>query len=170
LGAGKRENWDEYWKASFYKANQVIAFVRNPWDRTLSGYLFDKKYWYRHEKTHGPFPDLKTYLEGIIENGIGKCEWQTFKRQVDYIDIPIADLFFLGRHETLYDDFEKLCKKLSVEIPKKERFGYFHTRHGNKTRGEQGGPFGYREYYNKETKELVKKIYGADIKKFGYEF
>jgi hypothetical protein len=159
------------WKASTYKARSAIAFVRNPWDRTLSGYLYDKKNWKPDQvESHGPFPEFEEYLKEIDEHGIGNVRWQSFKRQVDYVDVAIKDLFFLGRFESLYDDFGELCKKMSIETPDEKKYWEHFRLHGNRSRGKTGGPLGYKEYYDKKTRKLVEKIYGADIKKFQYEF
>ena len=157
------------WNASSYPTNSVITFVRNPWDRILSGYLYNKKAWcnpkWGQEKEYGPFPDFITYLKEIERaGGPYETKWQSFRRQADYIDVIEKDLFFLGRFETLKEDLKKVCDKMEVEMPKEE------PSKRNESRGKEGGPFGYRDYYTEETKKIVENIYSADCIRFGYEF
>jgi len=169
LGEPDRQNAKERWKASYYNTQTVIVFVRNPWDRVLSGYLYTKKHW-SQEKEYGPFPDYSIYLQEIEKMGIGKAPWQSFQRQYDYIDMPIADLFFFGHYENLYDDFTRLCEKMEVKPPDSKIFQYYHNRNGNTSRDGTGGPTGYRDYYTDETKKIIERIYQKDIEKFEYSF
>ena len=164
---GPDEVYDNKMNASHSPVNSVICFVRNPWDRCLSGYLYSKTAWYHpihgQVKEHGPFPEYPEYLREVARSGLGCTFWQSFKRQVDYIDVPRSDLFFLGRFETLKEDFNKLLEMMEVKMTKK-------LPKKNVSRGKSGGPFGYRDYYTEETKKIVENIYSNDCIRFGYEF
>tara|TARA_Y100000310_G_C20458964_1_gene704400 strand:- start:310 stop:597 length:288 start_codon:yes stop_codon:yes gene_type:complete len=66
---------------------------------------------------------------------------------------------FLLRFENLQEDFDELCEKIGVS-PKK-------LPHANKTQYRHKH---YREYYTRETRNIIRDKYKEDIKKFGYTF
>ena len=63
---------------------------------------------------------------------------------------------FIGRFESLIDDFQKLCHLLGItcKLPHAGK-----TKHNN-----------YKEYYDKESREIVGEFYKKDIEIFGYKF
>ena len=63
---------------------------------------------------------------------------------------------FIGRYETLNDDFNTICNKIgaSASLP--------HIHKG------MGMPYQY--YYSKETKEIVSELCREDIEFFDYSF
>ena len=68
-----------------------------------------------------------------------------------------VNLDFIGRFETLNDDFAYVCKQIGVseiELPHKL----------------DGGKANYREAYDSELREYVGKIYAEEIEMFGYRF
>jgi hypothetical protein len=65
---------------------------------------------------------------------------------------------FIGRHEMLQHDFDTICNKLNM--PSIELLRANRSRHRKP----------YPDYYDDETKEIVRKIYKKDIELFGYEF
>ena len=66
------------------------------------------------------------------------------------------EIDFIGRFETIDEDFKELCKELDahLELP-----------HLNKTKHAP-----YQEYYDEETKRIVADHFAEDIEKFGYSF
>ena len=66
---------------------------------------------------------------------------------------------FIGRFENLEKDYKKLCKKIGIKKPPK-------IPHKKKSRRKVD----YREYYNEETKMLVKERYKEDLRLFGHGF
>lgn len=143
------KNWED---------SYTIAFVRNPWDRMVS--------YYRYR--------LKVPQKGTEKIEVGFKEWivKVFQeRDLRYYDFPkmflpqgdwLKDEFgnieldFIGRFETIEEDFKELCKELDVKL---------ELPHLNKT---QRTP--YQEYYDKETRSIIEDNFAEDIETFGYSF
>ena len=116
-----------------------FAFVRNPWDRIMSSYLYSKRL--GHKFT------FKSFFDSIeFEN---HCKPQSYflNKNID----------FIGRFETLQEDFNLVCGKLGLE-PKQ-------LPHENKTVHKH-----YTEWYTDENKMLVQDKYSEDIETFNYKF
>jgi len=120
-----------------------FAFVRNPWERALSAYL------YQYTVNPRTFKEFLQHADQVFHN------IEQYKFIVDERN-RIA-LNFLGRFETLEEDFKKVCgligHKPAVLLHVNTR------RHAH-----------YSIYYNKETKELIERRYKRDIEMFGYTF
>lgn len=164
----------------------TFTFVRNPWDRVVS--------LYNHWKTgsriaYGPYESemIRRRLGTISSNDEPIEDFQWFIRRITEIVLNKEYYFannghftpqikythdsegtqlvdFIGRYETLTEDFRKLNEicgwALSeIEIP--------HLNKSNKKYKE------YRDYYydgNGVAKTLVKEIYGPEIELYGYKF
>ena len=151
-------HWQEYWDSYF-----MFTFVRNPWERLVSTYLFDA------EVTNTGFPQRRKTIKDM-EKRYGSAGFEHFvlTRLRDYSKVyPLyqpqvkwlrrAKYNFIGRFENLKEDFDYVCDKIGgkqLELP--------HTL------ATSHGP--YQEYYNADTKEVVAHMYKADIEKLKYEF
>ena len=140
------EEWNSYFK---------FVFVRNPWDwllanfcynfRFLSQFLkkFDKEHfdaiWY-FLKFHNQSLGSENYFQYnfAFDNG---------KQIVDYI----------GRFETLQDDFDEICRKISIPVQK--------LPHDNRTEH-----LDYNTLYTPEALEMVRNKFEQDIVLFDYKF
>lgn len=139
---------------SYYK----FAFVRNPWAWQVSMYHF-----ILHEPTHvkhglvKSFGSFERYLDWVIETPNPYAKGAT-KLQKDVITDADGKLLvdFVGRYETLAQDFAQVCEKLKIvaQLP-----------HVNKS-----VHYDYRAYYNARTRQLVAEHFAADIELFGYSF
>jgi hypothetical protein len=140
---------------NYYK----FAFVRNPWDRILSEFLFQKKhesivtnmsFEIFLEETSKLLNDQPSLLSSI--RGISKHLGQ----QHDYT--KNSELNFIGRFENLQEDFEKVLSFIghtpSIYLTKENSSKHEH----------------YSHYFNQKTKDLVAKIYHDDIHVFDYSF
>ncbi len=148
---------------SFFK----FCFVRNPWDRVVSAYLFlqkggiteSNKFFSQHQlagmDTFESF--VKNYLlERAEMRGMYTHFIPQYKYICDHKDKVLVD--YIGRFEN-YDEscayiFERLG--LPYRTVKKENV--------NKER------LHYREYYNDELMNIVANIYKKDIELLGYDF
>ncbi len=138
----------------FYK----FAFVRNPWDWQVSMYHFLLK-----ETTNPKYQTIKAlsgfddYLEWVIKTPYPYPKRAT-KLQKDMLVDADGDLLvdYIGRFETLSDDFHQICQQLHLEarLPALNQSKHRH----------------YTEYYNQHTRQLVADYYKDDIELFGYQF
>jgi hypothetical protein len=137
-----------------------FAFVRNPWDKVVSQYEFR----------------VRTNKTRMGEHRIAFKDWvlRTLgeHRDAQYVDRPRlflpqvewlkdhagrVEIQRIGRFEHLTRDFVEICDVLGIapEIPHLNQ----STRRTH-----------YRDYYDKETAEVVARWYRADIERFGYAF
>lgn len=155
-----------------------FAFVRNPWDRLVSEYL------YRKHNKHFTFKDF--ILRGFPEPDPYKDAYRHVMPQYDFIfDAAGKQLVdFVGRFENLQQDFDMVCQKLGIEghpLPhvnsQSERIAQ-----GRKARLKRilFRPFErimkrnqrmrYRVYYDRECLEAVSSMYRKDIETFQYTY
>lgn len=130
-----------------------FAFVRNPFDRALSIYKYIQKQ--ETVKCRESFVISSTFKEFVSTNLINN----TAKDGIWFSDqyTQVKDCDFIGRFETLQDDFDIVCQKLGIvrkPLPIKNQTSHKH----------------YSEYYDEETIGIVAKKYHSDIIRFGYEF
>ncbi|ELS03996.1 Sulfotransferase family [Xenococcus sp. PCC 7305] len=149
----KKEFPEEY--DNFYK----FAFVRNPWDWQVSYYHFILKETthIRHELVKNMPGGFEEYLEWVIATKNPFPKGAT-KLQKEIIVEPNGELNidYLGRYETLNDDFDHVCQVLNLQtsLPRLNQ-----SKHRD-----------YRGYYNDRTRKLVADNFQEDIELFGYSF
>lgn len=152
----KRE-FDDYFK---------FTFVRNPWDRLVSAFLFLKKggtnkvdrEWSAKNLTR--FPDFHTFVTKWV-NQKNVNSWKHFVPQYKFVCEPRSQtpkVDFVGYFECLNDDFVQIQKRLG---------NHSSLQHLNKTEGAKKD---YREYYTEATRKIVEDVYHEDIRIFGYDF
>ena len=127
-----------------------FAFVRNPWDRVVSVYHYQRQ---QHPERH-PIAGLE-FREYILRGGSGSAQ-ATF---TDFVSDPESGevlVDFIGRFERLAEDFEEIGRKLGLEAA---------LPHVNRS-----DHHGYRQYYDDETRELVAEWCKRDIEWIGYTF
>ena len=74
-----------------------FVFVRNPWDRIMSSYLYSKSLGYKFT--------FKSFFNS-------KAFEMHYKPQSYFIN---KNIDFIGRFENLQEDFNLVCKKLGIE-------------------------------------------------------
>ena len=161
-GYVSRQEFSEFFK---------FSFVRNPWSRILSEYR------YRNYFHHLSFRDF-------VLNKMPKPGWDDKYRHV----MPQYDMLydrqgnlmvdFVGRFETLQQDFDRVCEHLGITdslLPHRNRSdkksrdlkrkirNYLFMNGENQRRG-------VAEFYDDETKAAVAEYYRRDITTFGFEF
>ena len=156
-----------------------FTFVRNPWARMVSIYMylgFSSKY------------DFKTFLFGVYKDKIFKEKFWFVGPQSDFIYDDNGDLLvdFVGRVESLQHDFNLVCEKIGIpltQVPhinesrnKKNLFSLKKPKSMIKyfsysIRKKNFPIFKcYQDYYDQETIDFVADIYQSDIELFSYEF
>jgi hypothetical protein len=136
----------------FYNSYYKFAFVRNPWDWQVSTYFFILNY-----KSHQHHNIVKKLKFNDYINWVTRTDYYTqyqFLSEGFDSDSKIT-LDFIGKFETLENDFKKICKEINLDI---------ELPHMNKTNHSN-----YKTYYNIKTWNLVKDTYKKDIDYFGYE-
>ncbi len=139
----------------------TCAFVRNPWDRLVSSYV----YW-NIEETLGY--DFDFFVSRIVEEDFGPLLqrlnsaasiYQHTRPQSDYIVDSAGSVYvdFIGKVEHIDYEIVRLCKKVGVEFKTLPKI--------NTTDHER-----YEYMFSRKLVEKVGRYYGKDIDKFGYEY
>ncbi|MCP5084471.1 MAG: sulfotransferase family protein [Alphaproteobacteria bacterium] len=137
------EIWDDYFS---------FAFVRNPWDRFVSSFFF----LLRNHPTmiNDPFRFMPQFLENSQRRNRIQVQPQ-YDFLYDEEGTCLVD--FVGRYETLQQDYDVICKTLDIASTKLERVN--SSIHGD-----------YRTYYTNELRAAVAETYKSDITAFDYKF
>jgi|6_EtaG_2_1085325.scaffolds.fasta_scaffold24665_3 hypothetical protein len=159
-----------------FKNSFSFTFVRNPFDRVVSQYLYrlrifepatENPPWPQHpDGTPHAFPTFDQFvatvdriaqqakegrfpLHSIMGNHLlGQHEY------VQYSDITIKNVF---RYENFQEDIKKVMDILNL----KSKVGHFKKSNRNKD---------YRVYYSPASRNLMEFMYAEDLKLFGYKF
>lgn len=141
----------EFWGDEEFSKYYKFAFVRNPWDLTVSEYFYilRKKNHHLHRKVSklNGFEDFVSWKENNYVRP--QANWLC-----DHEGHLLMD--FVGKFENYTNDANNILKELgsSMVVP-----------HKNATQKSD-----FREYYNDELVERVAEIYAPDIELFGYSF
>jgi hypothetical protein len=142
-----------------------FAFVRNPWDRFISAF-FHAPGITSFERNKEAFRDFVRFIAekdlsapGFTYPNISNWplhhhflpQWFFICKKDGSVGVD-----FLGRYENLQEDWELICSRVGVSCPLP------HLRNG--------GHRDYREYYDRETCNIVGRAYERDIDLLGYEF
>ena len=128
--------------------NSYFSFgvVRNPWERVVSNFLYLLNI--DHPMTKG----AKSPREWILNNNV----WCYPAYNYLFIDEKLA-VNGLIRHETLQEDFNRICEAIEIEN--------IELPHMNKTAGKH-----FTEYYDDESRDIIAQLFERDIYHFGYKF
>jgi len=151
-----------------------FAFVRNPWDRTVSCY---------RDKIVGEVPDFTSFSDsgvahclsryGVFKAGMSFDEFvravasisdeqadEHFRSQAGYVTNLKGRVAvnFVGRYENLADDFEYVARHIGLPVG----LSLPHLQRAPKK--------DFAAYYTAETRDLVARRYAQDIDLFEYQF
>ena len=128
-----------------------FSFVRNPWDRIVSRYIWEIE-------NDGKFMSTKESTKiNKFSDYIHNLHMDTWKPFVCSQYEFTAGCDFIGKFENLQQDFNTICDKIG--IPQQQ------LPHKNKSKRNH-----YTEYYDDETCEIVAERYAKDIEYFGYTY
>ncbi len=145
-----REVWENYFK---------FAFVRNPFDRLVSEFFWQKN----RRQSRAKNLDFKKFLLEIVAPAVERKKPEHlfddhYRPQNQFLVDRSNRLLinFLGRFENFQADFEKIRQRLGLtaKLPRLNQ-----TNHQD-----------YRRYYNQETREIVNQLYRSDLKLLNYSF
>ena len=166
----------EYVADGFVEANEFarlfkFSFVRNPYERIVSEYL------YRNYFAHRSFRDF--VLRKLPAPGWGD-DYRHVMPQYEMLHDADGRLLvdFVGRFENLQRDFDEICRRLGIEDsrlphrnPSNKRSRNLKRRVRNVIfRNGEGSKRRYTEFYDAETRAAVSRLYRRDIETFEYEF
>jgi hypothetical protein len=138
-------------KPKIFNKFYTFAFVRNPWDWQVSLYYFmlENPDYFQHEFIK-EIANFKDYIKWRVHNEV--------RYQSDFLYNQDGELAvdYVGRLETIEEDFNFLCNKLSLNAS---------LPHINRSQHKK-----YLELYDEESKELVENAFQKDIKLLGYSF
>lgn len=145
---------------SFFK----FTFVRNPWDRLLSAYMYLKQGGrnemdYKWSVEHlSAYDDFDTFVkEWVSEDNIHSG--LHFRPQNEFVCSRqgAVEVDFVGYYERINEDYDIIRNKIGrgEELAVK-----------NKTSRKRD----FRQYYSDKACEIVEKVYDEDIQLFGYTF
>jgi hypothetical protein len=146
------EDYKRLFKRRDLSKYRVIYTLRNPWDRILSAYSYQKMigFPYANGRKYDSFeefmraltPEIKWGKRNIVDMLDG-CDWN--------ITLPIIfrDLQF---------NFNDVCENF-LGLPKLELTHTIKSEHGKRS-----------DYYTDETIEIVNRLYSKDIEFFGFSY
>jgi hypothetical protein len=163
--------------ASQFETYFKFAFVRNPWERLVSEFLY---------RRHPLRFDFKTFVFERLPKPAWSDEYCHIIPQYDFLHDEQGRLAvdFVGRFETLSDDFSTVRERIGLprtSIPHLNRF-FDHkkirspsdlanrVRYLTSRKRRRNTHENYRDYYDTETREFVAELYRNDIETFGYRF
>jgi hypothetical protein len=144
--------------AAAWSQKFVFSFVRNPWDKVVSHYHYR----------------VKTNQTGLGDNPVPFEDWLQrvyLDRDPRYFDKPrmfmpqrqwlLGDdgemlVDYVGRFESLNEDFTHVCQELGLQ-----------AELGHAKPSSRGG---YQQYYGEAGRAIVESQFAQDIEAFGYTF
>lgn len=159
-----------YISKSDFKIFFKFAFVRNPYSRLVSEYLY------------APYSRNMTF-KNFVKNGMPikdnySDEYRHVMPQYKYVSDHDGKLIvdFIGKFENFQNDFDKVCTILKITNSKLP-----HVNSSKKALGLKANikkiffkPITYFEdytqYYDNELKDIIAEVYSKDLDKFGYTF
>lgn len=157
-------------KYAFFEAEgmiggrDVFAFVRNPWSRALSLYLFTIKHCLDANVSHHARLVMEGFKNSWMDGGFFLKEardvdtlrkWKNSDTQVSWLRN--------GAGEIAADWY-----KIEEDMPKvEERFGCDMNCKAPRTATSHGD---YRKYYDDELRERIGELFKEDVEAFKYEF
>jgi len=143
--------WNDYFK---------FTFVRNPWDRAYSSYLWVMK----DRKIKGTF-DSFIKKEGVFKEVLTNQKIKYNRAchlwlQTDFFTFNESyDLDFIGHFETLQEDILQINRELNID----KIFNQHSNKSGNRVKH-------YSFFYGKKNRKLIETLYQTDIDVLKYSF
>ena len=136
-----------------------FAFVRNPWERLFSWYTYGQALGLYN--TNVSFEDLAPRILGLDPpRHVRLTHFGQYTQTSFLVDREgMLDMDFIGRFETLQDDFEHVMKHLGVEDWEPTIALNVSNR-----------MYHYGDFYTPELVKMVAEHSAEDIKNFGYTY
>ncbi len=142
-----------------YNKRFKFAFIRNPYDKVVSQYSY--RFIRNAQNLQSDNISFEEWIKltFIDKNPIYRIPDNMYDPQLDWVADENGNIIvdFIGRFESLNEDFNKVCEKIGVKGK--------NLPHLRKSKHE-----GYRTYYNDFAKSVISKCFKKDIEAFGYKF
>jgi chondroitin 4-sulfotransferase 11 len=141
-----------------YKNYYKFSFTRNPYDKMVSEFK-----WYTDQSNKWNSPHCKKYYKDVdfktfVNKFLTLHPGDPYHLYSQYsILTPLKGIDFIGRFESLQEDFDTVCDKIG--IPQQELPNKYKSKHKH-----------YTEYYDDETRQVVSEKYVRDVEYFNYKF
>ena len=151
LGLISKKTWKEYFK---------FAFIRNPYDRAYSDYLWIQK----DRNIKGKFKDYITlsgdFKKILSDNSVKEYRGDHLIQQTEFFDFNgFKKMDFIGRFENIHNDMNHLKEMLHIN----KRFDSHAKKSINKKTH-------YSYFYTNQRKQLVDKYFKSDVNFLDYTF
>jgi chondroitin 4-sulfotransferase 11 len=146
----------ERWGSRAARSLPRFAIVRNPWDRVVSAYRFEKGW------GGAGVPEFETF-QTFLTRWLARRD----VRKLNYVHQPQwqfvcdSEQKVLVDHVGRFEDLDATVSYLHGVVPHLPAIGHSNA---------SGTAVDYRGFYTPELAELVGKIYADDIRLFGYGF
>lgn len=147
-----------YYSPQYYRSHFKFGFVRNPYDRLVSGWynkIVRKEAIKLGNARREDLLDFEAFVDFLATWDLDTCNIH-FRRQSRMIDTNEVD--FIGRMENFEDDLKQVFHILGLPVPE--------IPHSNKSVDRRA----YQSYYTKATQHQVEQLYRKDLQLFGYSF
>jgi len=135
-----------------YKTYYKFTFERNPWDKMVSYYWYCTKRW-------GVTENFREFCLKCKKENSGNY---TIPSDIERYSINgKIDVDFIGRYESLEEDFNQICNTLGIP------FNGHLTKEKSDFRKEKRQ---YSSYYDSITKKKIEQEFKKEIETFGYSF
>jgi len=138
------KEWKKYFK---------FTIERNPWDKIVSRYYWQK--YFKPKKIN--VDSFESYLKNYQKD---------IKKASDYplytLNNKIA-VNYVMRYENLYDDLEHICKKINLTY--NNELKSINLKGNHRTRNVS-----YQQYYTEKSKNLIADFFSKEIDYFNYQF
>ncbi len=131
-----------------------FSMVRNPWDRMVSEFEYQRRRGVLEEQGLADFDEFVNAIrDGHFDDNVH------FRPQVDFLVDDSGEIAVdqVGRFEKLASDFRSVCSAAGVAAPALPALK--QTRHGH-----------FASYYDDRTRTIVADRFAADIDRFEYRF
>ena len=170
IGEGFNKHYDiEYFKLTYENSVDFdkvfkFAFVRNPYDRFASGVIGHTIQSPIMDEILGLMPpegikkmDKERFIAFTLAHKDRFDDLVVLRQQHKFINIDGKNMMdFIGRFESLQEDFDELCVKL----------GFNPTILPHMMKGRYND---YSHLWTPETREIVTNYYSKDFEEFKYE-
>jgi hypothetical protein len=153
----QRRIWDGLWEEKYTSRIEKVfkfTFVRNPWERTLSAFLYLKI-----REVVSPDVGFDAFVKSVLaqaEGGPSSINMHFREQAPTFLHNGIQFADFIGRFECLQEDWSYVANRIGAPgtLPHINA-----TSHGS-----------YVNYYDDECKEIIRQLYKTEIEFLGYEF